>query len=133
MRGARLRVDRVRRDVLDNLLALHLEHLATLLRRQLDLAPLDDLLCDRERLRGPEELRHLLLGRLGPFVGVLEDLINRELAEEVHVLAVPNLLDSLGLHEDLKLLARLLDAGDHIFLENIVPTIRSELFGHDVA
>ena len=125
MRRARLGVNCVRRDVLDDLLALRLEHLATLFRRELDLATLDDLFRDGERVGGPEELRHFLLGRLRSFVGILEDLVDRELAQQVHVLAVPNLLDGLRLHEDLELLARRLDAGNHIFLEDIVPTVRS--------
>src|SRR5256886_1789793 len=105
MRGGGLRIDRVRGDVLDDLLALRFEHLAALFRRQLDLAALDDLLRDREGIRRPEELRHLLLGGLGPLVGVLEDLVDRELLQEVHLLPVADLRDGLGLDEDLELLA----------------------------
>src|SRR3989475_8970416 len=68
----RLGVDRVRGDVLHDLLALCLQHLATLLGRQLNLAALDDLLGDPEGLRGPEELHHLLLGRLEPLCASLK-------------------------------------------------------------
>src|SRR5947199_363856 len=133
MGSAGLRVDRVRRDVLDDLLALRLQHLPTLFRGQLNLAALDDLLRDGEGLRRPEELGHLVLRRLRALVGVLENLVNRELLQEVHVLAVTDLLDRLRLHEDLELLARLLDASDHVFLENIVASVAAEFFRHEVA
>src|SRR5256712_2033255 len=129
----RLRVDRIRGDVLHDLLALRLQHLATLLGRQLNLAALDDLLGDREGLRGPEELYHLLLGRFRALVGILENLVDGELPKEIDLFAVPDPLDRVRLHQDLEFLARLLDAGNHIFLEDIVATVRSELFRHDLA
>src|SRR5213594_1978321 len=129
----RLRVDRIRGDVLHDLLALRLQHLATLLGRQLNLAALDDLLGDREGLRGPEELHHLLLGRFRALVGILENLVDGELPKEIDLFSVPDPLDRVRLDEDLELLARLLDAGNHIFLEDIVATVRSELFRHDLA
>src|SRR5712691_7104237 len=133
MGRARLRVDRVRRDVLHDLFAFRLQHLTTLLGRQLNLAALDDLLGDREGLRGPEELHHLLLGRLRALVSVLENLVDGELPKEIDLFAVPDPLDRVRLHEDFELLARLFDAGNHIFLEDIVATVRSELFRHDLA
>src|SRR2546427_217969 len=133
MRRARLRVDRVRGDVLDDLLALRLQHLSTLLRRQLNLAALDNLLRDRQRLRRPEEIHHLLFGGFRTFVGILENLVNGQLSKEVNLFAVPDPLDCVRLHEDLELLARLLDAGNYVFLEDIVATVRSELFRHDLA
>src|SRR5881296_2689940 len=129
----RLGVDRVRGNVLHDLFALRLQHLAALLGRQLNLAALDDLLGDREGLRGPEELHHLLLGRFRALVRILENLVDGELAKEIDLFAVPDPLDRVRLHEDLELLARLLDAGNHIFLEDIVATVRSELFRHDLA
>src|SRR5947199_3252 len=129
----RLGVDRVRGNVLRDLFALRLQHLAALLGRQLNLAALDDLLGDREGLRGPEELHHLLLGRFRALVRILENLVDGELAKEIDLFAVPDPLDRVRLHEDLELLARLLDAGNHIFLEDIVATVRSELFRHDLA
>src|SRR5438093_893773 len=128
-----LRVDRVRGDVLDDLLTLCLQHLATLLGRQLNLAALDDLLGDREGLRGPEELHHLLLGRFRALVRILENLVDGELPKEIDLFSVPDPLDRVRLDENLELLARLLDAGNHIFLEDIVATVRSELFRHDLA
>src|SRR5436309_6303321 len=133
MGRAGLRVDRVRGDVLHDLPSLRLQHLAALLRRQLDFAALDDLLRDREGLRRPEELRHLLLGCFRPLVSILEDLVDGELPKEIDLFAIPEPLDRVRLHEDLELLARLLDAGNHIFLEDIVATVRSELFRHDLA
>src|SRR5881397_851899 len=129
----RLGVDRVRGDVLHNLFALRLQHLATLLGRQLNLAALDDLLGHREGLRGPEELHHLLLGGFRALVRVLENLVDGELPKEIDLFAIPDPLDRVRLHEDLELLARLLDAGNHVFLEDIVATVRSELFRHDLA
>src|SRR6266705_2500826 len=129
----RLGVDRIRGDVLHDLLALCLQHLATLLGRQLNLAALDDLLGDREGLRRPEELHHLLLGRFRALVRILENLVDGELPKEIDLFAVPDPLDRVRLHEDLELLARLLDAGNHIFLEDIVATVRSEFFRHDLA
>src|SRR5881296_2551226 len=129
----RLGVDRVRGNVLHDLFALRLQHLAALLGRQLNLAALDDLLGDREGLRGPEELHHLLLGRFRALVRILENLVDGKLAKEIDLFAVPDPLDRVRLHEDLELLARLLDAGNHIFLEDIVATVRSELFRHDLA
>src|SRR5881296_2623402 len=129
----RLGVDRVRGNVLHDLFALRLQHLAALLGRQLNLAALDDLLGDREGLRRPEELHHLLLGRFRALVRILENLVDGELAKEIDLFAVPDPLDRVRLHEDLELLARLLDAGNHIFLEDIVATVRSELFRHDLA
>src|SRR3989441_7455738 len=129
----RLGVDRIRGDVLHNLFALRLQHLATLLGRQLNLAALDDLLGDREGLRGPEEFHHLLLGRFRALVRILENLVDGELPEEVDLFSIPDSLDRVRLHEDLELLARLLDAGNHVFLEDIVATVRSELFRHDLA
>src|SRR2546427_3811059 len=129
----RLGVDRIRGDVLHNLFAFRLQHLTTLLGRQLNLAALDDLLGDREGLRGPEELHHLLLGRLRALVSVLENLVDGELPKEIDLFAVPDPLDRVRLHEDFELLARLLDAGNHIFLEDVVATVRSELFRHDLA
>src|SRR5437867_625165 len=129
----RLGVDRVRGNVLHDLFALRLQHLAALLGRQLNLAALDDLLGDREGLRGPEELHHLLLGRFRALVRLLENPVDGELAKEIDLFAVPDPLDRVRLHEDLELLARLLDAGNHIFLEDIVATVRSELFRHDLA
>src|SRR6266571_2101702 len=133
MGRAGLRVDRVRGDVLHDLPSLRLQHLAALLRRQLDFAALDDLLRDREGLRRPEELRHLLLGCFRPLVSILEDLVDGELPKEIDLFAIPEPLDRVRLHEDLELLARLLDAGNRIFLEDIVATVRSELFRHDLA
>src|SRR5712691_4480829 len=133
MGRARLRVYRVRRDVLHNLFALRLQHLTTLLGRQLNLAALDDLLGDREGIRGPEELHHLLLVRFRALVSGLENLFDSQLPKEVDLFAIPDPLDRVRLDEDLKLLAGLLDAGNHIFLEDIVATVRSELFRHDLA
>src|SRR2546428_1862826 len=130
---ARLRVDRIRGDVLHDLFALRLQHLTTLLGRQLNLAALDDLLGDREGLRGPEEFHHLLLGRFRALVRILENLVDGELPKEIDLFAVPDPLDRVRLHQDLEFLARLLDAGNHIFLEDIVATVRSELFRHDLA
>src|SRR3989454_508631 len=129
----RLGVDRIRGDVLHNLFALRLQPLATLLGRQLNLAALDDLLGDREGLRGPEEFHHLLLGRFRALVRILENLVDGELPKEIDLFAVPDPLDRVRLHEDFELLARLLDAGNHIFLEDVVATVRSELFRHDLA
>src|SRR5947209_7261295 len=129
----RLGVDRIRGDVLHNLFALRLQHLATLLGRQLNLAALDDLLGDREGLRGPEEFHHLLLGRFRALVRILENLVDGELPEEVDLFSIPDSLHRVRLDEDLELLARLLDAGNHVFLEDIVATVRSELFRHDLA
>src|SRR5438132_6179513 len=133
MGRARLGVDRIRGDVLHNLFALRLQHLATLLGRQLNLAALDDLLGDREGLRGPEEFHHLLLGRFRALVRILENLVDGELPEEVDLFAIPDSLHRVRLDEDFELLARLLDAGNHIFLEDVVATVRSELFRHDLA
>src|SRR5207237_10149313 len=89
----RLRVARVRADVLHALPSLRLQHLAALLRRQLDFAALDDLLRDREGLRRPEELRHLFLGRFRPLVSILEDLVDGELPKEIDLFAIPEPLD----------------------------------------
>src|SRR6266571_5594456 len=133
MRRAGLRVDRVRGDVLDDLLSLRLQHLATLLRRQLNLAALDDLLRDGEGLRRPEEIHHLLFEHLRTFVSILENLVDGQFSKEVDLFAVPDPLDRVRLHEDLELLARLLDPGNYVFLEDIVATVRSELFRHDLA
>src|SRR5437870_7950770 len=133
MGRAGLRVDRVRGDVLHDLLSLRLQHLPALFRRQLNLAALDNLLRDRQRLRRPEEIHHLLFGRLRAFVGILENLVDGEFPKEVDLFAVPDPLDRIRLHEDFELLAGLLDAGDYVFLEDIVATVRSELFRHDLA
>src|SRR5256712_7083949 len=133
MGRARLGVNRIRGDVLHDLFALRLQHLTTLLGRQLNLAALDDLLGDREGLRGPEELHHLLLGCFRALVRILENLVDGELPKEIDLFAVPDPLDRVRLHQDLEFLARLLDAGNHIFLEDIVATVRSELFRHDLA
>src|SRR5213594_2148319 len=133
MGRARLGVNRIRGDVLHDLFALRLQHLTTLLGRQLNLAALDDLLGDREGLRGPEELHHLLLGCFRALVRILENLVDGELPKEIDLFAVPDPLDRVRLHQDLEFLARLLDAGNHIFLEYIVATVRSELFRHDLA
>src|SRR2546427_1963559 len=133
MGRAGLRVDRVRGDVLHDLLALRLQHLPALFRRQLNLAALDDLLGDRQGFRRAEEIHHLLVGRLRAFVSILENLVDGEFPKEVDLFAVPDPLDRVRLHEDLELLARLLDAGNHVFLEDIVATVRSELFRHDLA
>src|SRR3989442_1179358 len=133
MGRAGLRVDRVRGDVLHDLLSLRLQHLPPCLRLQLDLAALDDLLGDRQGFRRAEEIHHLLVGRLRAFVSILENLVDGEFPKEVDLFAVPDPLDRVRLHEDLELLARLLDAGNHVFLEDIVATVRSELFRHDLA
>src|SRR5213594_3360355 len=92
-----LRVDRVRGDVLHDLLTLCLQHLATLLGRQLNLAALDDLLGDPEGLRRPEELHHLLLGRFRALVRILENLVDGELPKEIDLFSVPDPLDPSGL------------------------------------
>src|SRR5713226_1084255 len=123
MRRAGLRVDRVRGDVLDDLLSLRFQHLPALLRRQLDLAALDDLLRDGQGLRRPEEVHHLLFGRFRAFVGILENLVDGQLSKEIDLFAVPDPLDRVRLH----------DSGNYVFLEDIVATVRSELFRHDLA
>src|SRR3989440_627690 len=86
-----------------------------------------------ERPKGVEDFLHLLLGRFRALVRILENLVDGELAKEIDLFAVPDPLDRVRLNEDLELLARLLDAGNHIFLEDIVATVRSELFRHDLA
>src|SRR3989337_2465128 len=125
-----LGVDRVRRDVLDDLPALRLEHLAALLRRELDLALQDDLLRDGEGFRRAEELGHLLLGGFRAFVGVPEHLVDRELAEEIDLLPVAKGLDRIRLYDDLEPLAGLLDPRDHILGEDVIPSVGAKLLRH---
>src|SRR5438094_929265 len=113
----------------------------------------DPNLLEADRDEGPkgvEDFLHLLLDALERvdvdlrlFHRVLDPLrrmgrrrlgVDRVRGNVLHDLfAVPDPLDRVRLHEDLELLARLLDAGNHIFLEDIVATVRSELFRHDLA
>jgi hypothetical protein len=73
-RVVHLRVDGVARDAVDQLPALSLLHLASLVGRDLYLPPLDDLGDDGHRVRRAEHLLEVALGRSVTARRVLEDV-----------------------------------------------------------